>query len=199
MKNKTRIILRTFALILGAALAAAAPAQEKEIADDLAVRNAKVIESLQALRKEDSLTVDTARKLIQEQISPIIDFQAVSSRATGKYWRRASDSEKEDIARSFRTMLERTYSRLLARYTDQTMSILDAKPRDDGKTVVTAEAAGEGRTVMLEYVFGKDKKIVDIKVEGLSLIDNYRRQFAQIAKKGGVAGLVEKLKEIAAR
>lgn len=199
MKNKTRIILRTFALILGAALAVAAPAQEKEIAEDLAVRNAKVIESLQALRKEDSLTVDTARKLIQEQISPIIDFQAVSSRATGKYWRRASDSEKEDIARSFRTMLERTYSRLLARYTDQTMSILDSKPRDDGKTVVTAEAAGEGRTVMLEYVFGKDKKIVDIKVEGLSLIDNYRRQFAQIAKKGGVAGLVEKLKEIAAR
>ena len=59
-----------------------------------------------------------------------------------------------------------------------------------------------GRTASIEYICREiadgDYAVSDIKVEGVSLVANYRRQFGSIIKKTGIDGLIQKLQTMAA-
>ena len=168
---------------------AASPA---DLAADLAGRNNQVVRELQQLQANDDLTANTALALIQRQISPIMNFPRITRLALGKHWRRADEQQRAVITAAFRVLLERTYAKVLARYSDQEVDIVDAKQQADGKIMVRMAVQGGGKRVHIDYIYGGEK-VEDVKVEGVSLIANYRRQFSQIIRQSGVAGLVAKL------
>ena len=168
---------------------AASPA---DLAADLAVRNNQVVRELQQLQANDDLTANTALALIQGQISPIMNFPRITQLALGKHWRRADEQQRAVITAAFRVSLERTYAKVLARYSNQAVDIVDAKQQADGKIMVRMAVHGGGKRVRIDYIYGGEK-VEDVKVEGVSLIANYRRQFSQIIRQSGVAGLVAKL------
>lgn len=183
--------------LCGAAFAASSP---EEVGADLAARNDKIVEELRRLRTAGGLSSEDALRLIRAELSPLIDFRRLAGRAAGKYWRRASDDEKNEITAAFRDLLEGVYAKVLARYSDQKVRLVESKLRGDG-TILTGVEVREGDiTARIDYVFyEKDgaMKITDVLVEDVSLLGTYRRQFAQIAKKEGIGGLAARLREIA--
>ena len=168
---------------------AASPA---DLAADLAVRNNQVVRELQQLQANDDLTANTALALIQRQISPIMNFPRITRLALGKHWRRADEQQRAVITAAFRVLLERTYAKVLARYSDQEVGVVDAKQQADGKIMVRMAVHDGGKRAHIDYIYGGEK-VEDVKVEGVSLIANYRRQFSQIIRRSGIAGLVAKL------
>lgn len=55
-----------------------------------------------------------------------------------------------------------------------------------------------GRPVQLDYNLAKEAggwKVYDVIVAGVSLVTNYREQFAQEVRAGGIDGLVKSLKK----
>lgn len=191
--------------VLAGAVFSGALAQEpdpaKAAADDLAARNDAVVRGLQSLRGGNNLSSESALALIQKEMSPIIDFPKLAASAAGKHWRRAKDDEKAAIIAAFQKLLENTYAKVLARYSDQAVRIAESKVRDDGKTEVGIEISDGDVAVKVDYVFHETDaglRVVDIKVESVSLLANYRRQFAGIIKKSGTAGLAAALQKLAA-
>ena len=185
---------------LAAFLAMPAMAQTADgVARDLAVRSNRVVVELKILKASGGLSAAAALALIQQEMSPIIDYSVLARQATGKYWRRAKDDEKQKITASFRKLLENTYSKVLARYSEQKVRVVESKVRADKTILVTVEVSGISKSVQIIYVFGTQtpRRVTDLKVEGISLLDTYRRQFAQIAKKYGTAGLAARLRELA--
>ena len=181
---------------------AVAELSPEQISKDLATRNNAIIEQLLALRQQNNLTDETALSLIQKELSPIINFAKLSQQSLGKHWRRATDEEKQQVTTIFRQLLERTYSKVLRRYSDQKIKITDTKPLPKNKLAVNMIIAGSGKSVDIEYVYHEKDgigKIVDIKIEGVSLLSAYRRQFTQIIKKEGIEGLIGRLRELANR
>ncbi|MGI9298704.1 MAG: MlaC/ttg2D family ABC transporter substrate-binding protein [Gammaproteobacteria bacterium] len=187
------------AAICCAAFAAPSP---EDVGEDLAARNDAIVGELRRLRADGELSPEDALRLIRRELSPIIDFRRISGQSAGKYWRRASDDEKNEITAAFQDLLEGVYAKVLARYSDQEVRLVESKLRGDGTILAGVEVRDGERTARIEYVFyEKDgaAKITDVLVEGVSLLDTYRRQFARIAKKDGVAGLAARLREIAAK
>ncbi|MGI9306685.1 MAG: MlaC/ttg2D family ABC transporter substrate-binding protein [Gammaproteobacteria bacterium] len=201
-----RFLLRFAAFFAAACIAvfcAAAFASPEDVAKNLETRNDAVVRELKILRDSGALSDESTLALIQKEMSPIINFRNLAGQAAGKYWRRATDEEKTQITESFRGLLEKTYAKVLAKYGDEKVRITETKLRADGKTLVAVEISGGGKTAKVEYVFGEtaesEMKITDIKVESISLLATYRRQFAGIAKKSGTAGLAEALQKLASR
>ena len=191
-----RSIIMAAILVCGGA-AAQTP---EDISADLSARNERIITALNAGKQSGSLSSESALALIQKEMSPIIDYRRLSSSATGKHWRKASDTQKGEIIKAFRAVLEKTYAKVLARYTEQQSRIVDVKERADKTIVVNSEIYGTSGNAKMDYIFAQkdgEARIVDIQVEGISLISAYRRQFNQIAKKAGIDGLVAKLRELA--
>lgn len=200
LRRARQAAVSVFAFLF-AATVAAAPSPD-ETAQELAARKDQIIAKLRTLKQQDELSPENSLTLIREELSPIIDFRRLAGQATGKYWRRAKDDEKTRIVDAFRALLENTYAKVLSQYSDQKVAVVESKMRGDGTVLVGVEVQGDGKTALIEYVFyEKDgaMRITDVLVERVSLLNTYRRQFAQIAKKEGTAGLATRLEELAKR
>ena len=160
--------------------------------------HARIIGELTKLKEEKNLNRKTALALIQSEISDFFDFPRITKRVVGKNWKRASIEDQEKIIELFSTMLEKSYARLLARFSGQTVEVLGIEMPKDGRAVMEMQVNTEKKTILFEYLFSLNVKeeqwrIDGIRVEGISMMKNYRRQFESVVSRKGISGLIETL------
>jgi phospholipid transport system substrate-binding protein len=136
--------------------------------------------------------------LIEENIAPNIDFRQLSRLAVGKHWRVASIDQQQRFTGEFKQLLIRTYSTTLSEYSGQGITYRVLNKRDDEKRAVvrsTVEQPG-GPSIDIDYSLYQAKsgwKIYDMKVEGISLVVNYRSNFNREIRANGMDGLIKHL------
>jgi phospholipid transport system substrate-binding protein len=116
----------------------------------------------------------------------------------GRNWKTASKEQQTQFVNEFRTLLVRTYSSALAKYRNQTINYkpMRAGAGDTDVTVKTEIVQPGGPPVLVDYSLHKEDdgwKVYDVVIEGVSLVTNYRGQFANEIKQGGMEGLIQKL------
>ena len=140
------------------------------------------------------------REVVETKLLPYFDFERITALAMGRNWRQATPEQQKQLVEQFRTLLVRTYSGALTQYRDQTM---DYKPlRADANatevTVRTEVIRQGGAPVPIDYAMAKTPqgwKVYDIIVGGVSLVTNYRDEFNEQIKNGGVDGLIKTLQK----
>ena len=136
--------------------------------------------------------------LAEEKIVPNFNFDKVSRLVLGKNWTKATPEQKTAFQTEFRTLLIRTYATALSKYKNQ---IIEYKPlrMADGATSATVKTAivqPGGQPIAVDYSLDKMAdawKVYDIVIEGVSLVTNYRGQFAQEIRQNGLDSLIKKL------
>ena len=189
--------IRLFGFVLCAVLAPLALAQE---APDAMVKRVTqetvgIIKSDPKIQAGDQARI---REVIETKLLPNFDFERMTALAMGRNWRTATPEQQKQIVDQFRTLLVRTYSGALNQYRDQTF---DFKPlrAEPGATdvIVKTEAMRQGQQpVQLDYgMTRKDGtwKVYDVIVGGVSLVTNYRDEFASQIQSGGIDGLIKAL------
>jgi phospholipid transport system substrate-binding protein len=137
--------------------------------------------------------------MVDDLVLPHFDFERMSIWVLGKNWRSADGVQQQQFIDEFRTLLVRTYAKALLEYTDQTLRYLPFHAEDDASkvTVKTEIVQAGGPSIPLHYSMYLNKagawKVFDIKVDGISLVSNYRSSFATEVRNGGIPRLLEKL------
>jgi len=140
-------------------------------------------------------------KLVNQVILPHLDFKAMSKLALGKNWRKANKGQKYRFLEAFKTMLIRTYSKSLTEYAGQKIKYAPYRPPAEGKrtTVVkTIIDQGSGPDIPINYSLRLKNaiwKVYDIKIDGISLVTNYRNTFASDIRRVGIDGLIKELEK----
>jgi phospholipid transport system substrate-binding protein len=116
--------------------------------------------------------------------------------AVGKDWRKASPQQQQQLAGEFKTLLVRTYSNALTSYKDQKVVYKPFRMNaGDTDVLVRTEVHQPGnKPVQLDYSLEKldaGWKVYDVNVAGISLVTNYRDQFGQEIRNGGIDGLIK--------
>ena len=137
-------------------------------------------------------------KLAEEKILPNFDFERISRLVLGKAWRKATDKQKTEFKYEFKNLLLRTYAVALSKYKDQKIEYkpLRMKPTDEIVTVKTEIIQSGGQPIDVDYALAKQDDgwlVIDIIIEGVSLVTNYRSQFASEIKKNGMDSLIIEL------
>ncbi len=138
-------------------------------------------------------------KLVNDIILPHLDFRAMSKLALGKNWRKANDDQQTRFVEAFKVMLIRTYSKSLTEYAGQKINFLPYRPPAEGKRttkVQTVISQSNGPEIPIDYslrIKNDIWKVYDIKIDGISLVTNYRNSFAADINRVGIDGLIEKL------
>ena len=138
------------------------------------------------------------RELAERLILPNIDFRTASRWVLGRYWKSATETQRESFVSEFRRLLVNTYLHSLGRYRDYTIRILDARPgQPAGRAVVDAvvdQPDGPGVKVMFRLHNRADRWLVyDIVVEGVSLVATHRSGFAGEIRNNGLDSLIAHL------
>ena len=188
------------ALLVAAGLSGAADKEPEPVA---LIRSTAdyVLEQIRERKAELEKDSSGIYELVQERILPHFDFRVMSRGALGRYWRRATEAQKQRIAEEFQELLVRTYATTLLNYSDQEVEYLPfrGKPDDKRVTVSTRVHDKGGPPIPINYRLYRTSdgrwKIYDVVVDGVSLVSNYRSSFAAEIKKGGIEGLITSLGE----
>jgi len=138
--------------------------------------------------------------LINEYVIPHFDFTSMSKWVLGNNWRQASTEQRDRFVNEFRTLLVRTYARALLEYSDQEILYLPVENNPNSNLVVVkTEVQSTGsHPIPIDYrmhVSNGEWKVVDVSVDGISLVATYRGSFASEIRKNGIDALISKLNE----
>jgi phospholipid transport system substrate-binding protein len=191
-------LIRSF--LIAAFLMTAAHANAEAIPPDTLVKQTAT-EVIDTIKKDKDIQNGDMKKIValtEEKILPHFDFERMSRIVLGRNWVKASKEQQAQFLTEFRTLLVRTYSSALAKYRNQTIDYkpLRAASGDTDVTVKTEILQPGGPAVPVDYTLEKKNdewKVYDVVIEGVSLVTNYRGQFANEIKSGGMDGLIQRL------
>jgi phospholipid transport system substrate-binding protein len=155
---------------------------------------------LDILHKDSGRSNQVAQKKIEAIAVPHFDFQRMTALAVGPDWNKANTSQKEQLSEAFQNLLVRVYGKTMVRFRDAELNINETPLIQDGgkratvKSVVTFQ--GGQKNAKIDYVLIKNDrgwKVIDVRVEGGSLVTVYRNQFAQKIQESGIDGLIDYL------
>ena len=140
------------------------------------------------------------REVLEVKLLPNFDFTRMTALAMGKNWRTATPEQQKRVADEFRALLVRTYSGALNNYRNETIDYkpLRMNPADTDVTVRTVVMKAAGSPIQIDYSMAKAPegwKAYDVIVGGVSLVTNYRDEFNDQIKAGGVDGLIKTLSD----
>ncbi|MBK6807127.1 MAG: ABC transporter substrate-binding protein [Betaproteobacteria bacterium] len=190
---------RRAVLLAVLALAASGPALAQEGPDALVKRVSE--EVMQVIKSDPRVQAgDTARirEVVETKLLPNFDFSRMTALAMGRNWRKATPEQQKRLVEEFRSLLVRTYSGSLSQYRNQT---IEYKPlrADAAATDVTVrtEVVRPGQApVQIDYSMAKGAdgwKAYDVIVGGVSLVTNYRDEFNEQIRQGGIDQLIASL------
>ncbi len=190
---------RRAVLLAVLALAASGPALAQEGPDALVKRVSE--EVMQVIKSDPRVQAgDTARirEVVETKLLPNFDFPRMTALAMGRNWRKATPEQQKRLVEEFRSLLVRTYSGSLSQYRNQT---IEYKPlrADAAATDVTVrtEVVRPGQaSVQIDYSMAKGAdgwKAYDVIVGGVSLVTNYRDEFNEQIRQGGIDQLIASL------
>jgi phospholipid transport system substrate-binding protein len=187
------------ALVAASFVGIAAPVLAQEMPDAMVKR---VAEDVLATARSDPLILAgneaRIREVLEAKLLPNFDFTRMTALAMGKNWRAATPEQQKQLTDEFRGLLVRTYSGALSQYRNEK---LDYKPLrmnagDTDVIVHTLVVRTTGAPIQIDYSMEKKAdvwKCYDVIVGGVSLVTNYRDEFNEQIKNGGVDGLIKTL------
>ena len=191
--------MNRFGLLLTAALAAPASFAQ-DVAPD-ALLKAVTLQVTAVIRQDKAIQAGNPARiaeLVETRILPLFDFDRMTQAAVARNWGLATAGQQAALTTEFKTLLVRTYSTTLSSYRDQ---VIEFKPlraaAADTEVTVKSEIKQSGRPPLtIDYDMARGAagwKVVDIKIEGVSLITAYRDSFASKVREGGLDGLIKSL------
>lgn len=139
---------------------------------------------------------------LKKVVDGFLNFDALAQKSLGKHWKERTDEEKAEFKKIFKELIQKNYLKQIHEKADYDVVYDDEEIEDDKAVVNTTVKAknkkGEEAETSLVYKLKKKKGkwlVVDIITDEVSLVQNYRSQFAKIIKKDGYATLVEKIQK----
>jgi len=183
-----------------AALAFAAAAGAQDTPPDELVKSVMLeIQGIVAQDKDlQAGERDKTIALIEQKALPHFSFGSMTALAVGPAWQKATPEQKKRLVEGFRVLLTRTYASSLNSFRNQKFDFrpLRMKPADTDVTVQVRVLQSGAQPVDIDYDMEKTAqgwKCYDVRVAGISLVVNYRTEFANLVREGGVDGLIKAL------
>lgn len=161
---------------------------------------ATIDEVLRILQEEELKQPGRAeerRQMLERVVEARFDYQEMSKRALGAPWNTLSDEQKQEFVTLFRTLLTNTYADKIETYSGEGVQYLNERQDKAYAEVRTKVLSGKAE-IPLDYRLiqkGNDWRVYDVVVDGVSLVNNYRGQFAKIIRTSSYDGLVEQLRK----
>jgi phospholipid transport system substrate-binding protein len=177
------------------------PATAAEAAPQILIQDAtnEMLQSLKDNKQQLEEDPSIIYGLVQKILMPNFDFAKMSKLALGKNWRKASTEQRERFTEEFRLLLVRTYSTAMLEFTDEEINFLPFRGDVEKKKVKVEmeiiQKGGPSIPMSLSMYLNKEEawKVYDVKIDGISLVTNYRSTFATEIRNDGMDKLIDRL------
>ncbi len=175
----------------------AAPASDGEKAagkymEDVASKALDIITS-------EKLTKAAKQAKLDRIFAENVDIKWVGRFVMGRYWRDATDDQKTRYLKEYEAFLIKHYTSRFAEYTSGSFTIVGSEDNGDGEYTVGMQLKGADKNaepVLVDYRLRKEEtgfRIIDVTVEGVSMITTQRSEFAAVIGRHDIEYLIGQL------
>jgi len=137
------------------------------------------------------------RQVLEKVVSARFSYEEMGKRSLGAQWQSLNEQQRKEFVDAFRTFLSNSYADRITGYSGEQVQYLGERI-EQGYAEVRTKISSKKSEIPLDYrLLNKDAewRVYDVVVDGVSLVNNYRGQFAKIIKTSSYEDLVEKLKK----
>lgn len=196
--GKTSLVTALYfaVVILGFPAPSAATAQDRADKPDVFIQGL-ADEAISVLRNREG-SIDEREKKFRAVLRDDFAMKKIGRFAAGKYWRQMSEDQKHQYQTLFEEWILKTYSIRFGGYTGETVNVI--KTFKAGKTDVyvrTKIVSERGRTLKIDWRVRRIEdrfKIIDVVVEGASMLVTQKAEFGAVLQQRGIEGLIDILR-----
>jgi phospholipid transport system substrate-binding protein len=201
-----RLLAFIAALLAGAELPSAQPSAAGEgraaVVDADVIAVARFVQSFAAegvaVLTDGSLTPEARDEAFRSMLLAGFDTYGGARFALGRGWRVATPSQRDEFVALFRQELFRMGKQLFEGYEGEVLEVRRVRPFGPGKFMVETKLSNpDARISDIEFLVRKSGarlRIVDVRLEGFSLLETYRTEFVGPLFRGGVERVLQLLR-----
>lgn len=140
------------------------------------------------------------RKAIMDYVNRRFDFEEMSKLTLASKWRDRTPEEKKNFEELFSELLKNSYIGRIEAYSGEEVQyereIFDTDQRT--RALVYTKVIKNNQEIPINYKLLKKNGewyVYDVMIEGVSLVRNYRTEFARIINEEKFAGLIKRMRE----
>jgi phospholipid transport system substrate-binding protein len=178
--------------VLALTVLLAATAQAETATEALKARD---VEIRAALPKQGTEPTPATRKKLETIVTQAVDLEGMAKAALGKTWDETSPAKRKKFLDAFVGRFRKATGEQLDQYRSTQIKYYPEK-KDGDEVIVPSDVTVKGEPTHIEYRMREQNgswRIVDIVVDDVSTVDNYRSSFNRIVKKEGMDGLISRL------
>ena len=149
-----------------------------------------------ALPKQGTEPTPAQRKQIESIVTKAVDLEGMAKSALGATtWNQTPPAKRKKFLDAFVARFRKATGEQLDQYRSTEVKYLP-ETQDGDDTIVPTEVMVKGEPTRVDYRMRQESaawRIVDIIVDDVSTVENYRASFNRIIKKEGMDGLIARL------
>ena len=147
--------------------------------------------------KSSDVKLPDRQRRFQALFVQAFDAPTIGRFVLGQYWRKTSEDQRRSYFDLFSDYVAAIYAVQFSRYEGETFKTVGGQPIANGDSAVESEIERSGKPP-IKVTFrvrreGDALKIVDVMVEGVSLIVTKRDEFASVLSREGLDGLMRRM------
>jgi phospholipid transport system substrate-binding protein len=158
------------------------------------------VDKIFTVLSDKELTIDQKKSKVIEITNPVFSFSLMAKLSLGKvHWSQFNAKQKAEFIDLYTKLFQNFYIEKLDFFSNETVVFQPATIVGKKKVQIQSALISKGTQYSMLYKMfktGHGWKIYDIEVEGVSLLRSYRSQYHHFLKKGGIEGLLVKMREI---
>ena len=141
--------------------------------------------------------VKSRRLALRKVIGQRFDFRQMAMHTLDDVWSSRSRKEQTEFTRLFKNLLEKSYMHMIENFQGGKVHFLSERVKGDYAFIKT-NIVSSNRTIAIHYKLkrvGKEWRVYDFLVQGVSMVRNYRFQFTKVIRQESFEGLLKRLEE----
>jgi phospholipid transport system substrate-binding protein len=151
---------------------------------------------------EDHITREEQVRRFRALLNEHFAVKTIGRWVLGRYWRKATKKERGEYLTLFEELIVATYVDRFTKYSGETLSVVSTAPKGKKDTMVFSHIKRLDGDPPLKVnwrvrMLKGGHRIVDVMVEGISMGQTQRSEFASVIRKNGgkIEGLLSELRE----
>lgn len=164
----------------------------------------QVGEEVVAVLKGTSAGSDEREAELRKVFVKAFDSQTIARFVMGRYWRQLGDEDRERYLKAFPGYVAAIYAHQFSEYGGERFEVLKSSPARDRDIDISAEIRGgqAGQPIAIGILvrpYDDGFRMLDIRVEGVSLLVSKRDEFNAFLARRDASELIDRLEQIAGR
>jgi phospholipid transport system substrate-binding protein len=160
-----------------------------------------MLDAVISVQTDPALQAPAARPTRRAEIKKIIlanfNFDDMAQQALGSHWNGMSAAKRTEFKSIFQDLFLDSYSRLVLDFVGKEKIAYAGDEDGQGQTTVKTRMQRASEAIPVDYFLADAKGrllVRDIAIDGVSIVQNYRKSFGKVIQQESYDGLLKRMK-----